>query len=63
MFGEKPADVGQETRKVYTAWRWTSSNYGIATNRKLTDITSIEIDPSYRLADINWKNNRIELKW
>jgi hypothetical protein len=63
MFGEKPADVGQETRKVYTAWRWTSPNYGIATNRKLTDITSIEIDPSYRLADINWKNNRIELKW
>jgi aminopeptidase N len=63
MFGEKPAEPAQRARKVYTAWRWTSPTYNIATNKKLTDITAVEIDPSYRMADINGKNNRIELKW
>jgi hypothetical protein len=63
MFGEKPAEPGQTVRKVYPSWRWTSPTYHIATNRRLTDITSVEIDPSMRLADINPRNNRIELKW
>jgi hypothetical protein len=63
MFGIKPADAGQEKRKVYKEWKWTSPTYEIATARKLTDITSVEIDPSHRLADVNPKNNRIELKW
>jgi hypothetical protein len=61
MFGEKPAEAGQEGRKVYESWRWTSPTYNIATKRKLTEITSVEIDPSQRLADINPKNNRF--KW
>jgi len=63
MFGEKPAEPDQKNRKVYTSWRWTSPNFTIATNKRLTEITAVEIDPSYRLADINWKNNRIELKF
>lgn len=63
MFGGKPADAGQEKRKIYTEWRWTSATYQIETNRKLTDITVVEIDPSHRMADVNLKNNRIELKW
>jgi hypothetical protein len=63
MFGEKPAEPGQQNRKVYTSWRWTSPVFTIATGKRLTEITSIEIDPTYRLADINWKNNRMELKF
>lgn len=63
MFGEKPADPGQTNRKVYPEWRWTSPTYNITTSKKLTDITAVEIDPSGRLADVNWKNNKIELKW
>jgi len=63
MFGNKPAEPGQQSRKVYEAWPWTQATYNISTSRKLTDITSVEIDPTYRLADINWKNNRLELKW
>lgn len=63
MFGNKPAEAGQTNRKVYEAWPWTQATYNISTSRKLTDITTVEIDPSYRLADVNWKNNRIELKW
>lgn len=63
MFGSKPAEPGQAPRKEYTAWRWTSPTYNIATNKKLTDISLVEIDPSMRLADINPRNNKIELKW
>ena len=63
MFGEKPAEEGQAPRKVYEAWKWTHPTYEIKTDRKLTDITSVEIDPSYRMADIDRKNNRLELKW
>ena len=63
MFGEKPAEAGQKNRKVYPEWRWTSPTYNISTNKKLSDMSLVEIDPSFRLADINGKNNRIELNW
>lgn len=63
MFGEKPAEAGQTNRKSYTAWRETSPLYSIATGRKLTDIKTVEIDPSQRMADINSKNNRIAFNW
>lgn len=63
MFGEKNAEQGQSPRKVYEAWMWTSPTYEISTSKKLTDIVSVEIDPSYRMADVNRKNNKLELKW
>lgn len=63
MFGEKAAEAGQENRKVYASWKWTHPTYNISSSRKLSDITSVEIDPSFRMADINRKDNRLELKW
>ncbi|MDB5196474.1 MAG: peptidase [Flaviaesturariibacter sp.] len=63
QFGNKPAEPGQEGRKVYEAWKWTHPTYDIATSRKLTDIVSVEIDPSQRMADLDRKNNKLELKW
>jgi hypothetical protein len=63
MFGEKPAEEGQTNRKVYDSWKWTHPTYSINTTRRLTDITSVEIDPSFRMADIERKNNKIELRW
>ena len=63
MYGEKLIEDSTFPRKVYDAWKWTHDTYIIETNRKLTDITIVEIDPSLRLADIERKNNRLELKW
>jgi aminopeptidase N len=63
MYGEKPAEDSTIPRKVYDAWKWTSSTYTVETNRRLADFTILEIDPSQRLADIERKNNRLELKW
>jgi len=62
MFGSK-APEGAQQRKVYNEWNWTNPSYVIETSRKLTDITMAEIDPSHRMADINRKDNRLELKW
>jgi hypothetical protein len=63
MYGEKPAENDSIPRKVYDPWHWTSPTYTIQTERRLTDITIAEIDPSQRMADIDRKNNRLELKW
>ncbi|MCC7402301.1 MAG: M1 family metallopeptidase [Chitinophagaceae bacterium] len=63
MFGEKPNEDAAINRIVYPAWNWTNETYVIETNHKLTDIITAEIDPSQRMADIDRKNNRLELKW
>ncbi|MES2776275.1 MAG: M1 family metallopeptidase [Bacteroidota bacterium] len=62
MFGAKPAEDSLP-RKVYPAWPFTHAEYVINTSKKITDIVSVEIDPSQRLADVDKKNNKLEIKW
>jgi aminopeptidase N len=57
MFGAKPNEDLRIKRKEYKAWKWTDFYYTIQTNTKLSEIASIEIDPTQRMADINRKNN------
>ncbi len=63
MYGEKPVEDSRIPRKDYTAWHWTSDTYVIESDRKLSDFTVVEIDPSQRMADVDRKNNKLELKW
>ena len=63
MFGQKPVEDAAIPRIVYDPWKWTHRTYIIETNRKLVDITVAEIDPSQRMADVERKNNRLELKF
>lgn len=63
MYGVKPAEDSNISRIVYPSWKWTHEKYTISTTRKLTDIVVAEIDPSQRMADIDRKNNKLELKW
>ncbi|MES1215306.1 MAG: M1 family metallopeptidase [Bacteroidota bacterium] len=63
MYGEKPIEDTTFTRKTYEAWKWTHSTYVIESNRRLTDITIVEIDPTKRMADMERRNNKLELKW
>jgi hypothetical protein len=63
MFGSKAAEDAAIPRIVYDEWHWTNPTYTIETNRRLIDITSTEIDPSHRMADINRKDNKLEMKW
>ncbi|HEV8286289.1 MAG TPA: M1 family metallopeptidase [Chitinophagaceae bacterium] len=63
MYGQKPKETDTVSRKIYDPWHWTNASYTIETDRRLTDITAAEIDPSQRLADIDRRNNKLELKW
>lgn len=62
MYGEKPAE-NAGTRISYEPQRWTHRSMVIRTNRRLNEIKAVEIDPSLRMADIDRKNNKLELKW
>ena len=61
MFGEKPAEDASISRKVYEPWKWTHTTYIIESSHKLGDISIGEIDPSQRLADVQRKDNKINL--
>ena len=63
MYGKKPIEDSTIQRKTYESWKWTHLTYIIETDKRLTDITVVEIDSSKRLADIDRKDNRLELKW
>jgi len=63
MYGEKPIEDSTIPRITYDSWKWTNPTYTIVSNHKLKDITIVEIDPSQRMADIDRKNNKLELNW
>ena len=63
MFGTKQAEDPAIPLKVYEEWNWTNPTYTIETSKKLAEITIAEIDPSHRMADINRKDNKLEVKW
>ena len=63
MFGEKPNENPKQKREVHEEWRWTHPTYIVEVKRKLTDITAVEIDHSKRMADVERKNNLLEIKW
>lgn len=58
MYGTKHAESGLQ-RFVHDEWKWVNDEYSITISKPLTDIKSIEIDPSQRMADINRINNKI----
>ena len=62
MFGEKPNE-DSTTRTVHEEWRWTHPTYIVEFKRKLTDLKEVEIDPSKRMADVERKNNLLQLNW
>ena len=63
MYGVKPAEDPAIPRKVYDPWRWTHSTYTIETNKRLADFKVVEIDESQRMADVERKDNKLELNW
>jgi hypothetical protein len=63
MYGQKPIENDSILRTIHEEWRWTHPTYTFETNRKLLDLTEIDIDPSERLADVDRRNNTLKLKW
>ena len=62
MFGQKPQE-DTIPRTVYEPWKWTHPTYTFEVNQRLMNIKSIEIDPTWRMADTDRKNNKLELSW
>jgi hypothetical protein len=63
MYGEKPNEHEGQIRMVHEPWRWTHPTYTVEFKRRLLDVKLVDIDPSRRMADIDQKNNLLELKW
>jgi hypothetical protein len=59
--GNKPIEEKTVQRTDLVAWPWVNPSYVLKINHKSTDITSIEIDPSLRMADIERKNNKVDM--
>ncbi len=62
MYGEKPAE-NKQNRTVHEEWRWTHPTYVVEFKHRLTDLKKAEIDPTKRMADVDQKNNILELNW
>lgn len=58
MRGEKPAVAG-EKRTVVRDWPWTHPYFQFVIPTAKTNISSIEIDPSKMMADMDRSNNKI----
>ncbi len=63
MFGSKPVEDPSIPRTTFEPWKWTSPTYTFELNHRLTDIKVVEIDPSQRMADVDRRNNKLELNW
>ncbi len=47
--------------KIESSWQWTNPTYLVTIEKPISEIVSIEIDPSHRMADIDRSNNLIKL--
>ncbi len=61
MFGGKEAEDKDIPRTVFPEWKWTHPTYTIEVGKKLAAIKTIEIDQTQRMADVERKNNKIEI--
>lgn len=62
MFGAKPAE-DTTPRVVHPAWKWTHPVYVIEFDKPLRDLKVVEIDATQRMADVDRRNNKLELNW
>lgn len=63
MYGAKPNENKDETRQIHEEWRWTHPTYVVEFKHRLLDLQKAEIDPSKRMADVDQRNNELDLKW
>jgi aminopeptidase N len=61
MRGAKAVEDQNMQRTELAAWPWVNPTYTLSLNHKSADITMIEIDPSLRMADVERRNNKMDL--
>lgn len=63
MFGAKRNEMPGQSWTIHPAWLWTHPTYTVSVKQKLLSLKKVEIDPSKRMADVDRKNNVLELDW
>ena len=63
QYGFKPSENAKQTREVHKSWLWTHPTYTLTFKRRLTELKKAEIDPTKRMADMNARDNVLELNW
>jgi hypothetical protein len=61
MLGKKLSEDKSQRRIDQEAWPWVYPTYTTKISRKSEDILTLEIDPTQRMADIDRKNNKVEV--
>lgn len=61
MLGKKINENTGIARTDLEAWPWVYPTYTAKLSKKASEIDTIEIDPSMRMADVDKKNNKIEV--
>jgi hypothetical protein len=61
MLGKKLSEDKSQRRIDQEAWPWVYPIYTTKISRKSEDILTLEIDPTQRMADIDRKNNKVEM--
>lgn len=56
--GTKPVEDPSVKTETLPDWAWVNPTYKATINKPVSDIVSIEIDPSQRMADVNRSNNK-----
>ncbi len=59
--GNKPAEDRSVQRIELETWPWVNPIYTLKINKPVKEIVELEIDPSLRVADIDRKNNVMDL--
>lgn len=59
--GGKPVENTSMARTEAVAWPWVNPTYTAKIARPAAEIATLEIDPSMRLADIDRKNNKVDI--
>ena len=59
--GNKPVEDKNVQRHALEAWPWVYPTYTLSTTHTVKEISTIEIDPSMRMADAERKNNVVDL--
>ncbi len=63
MLGEKPAENQQQKRAIHPAWSFVKSTYVFSFKERLGNLSKVSIDPGHRMADMDERNNLLELNW
>jgi hypothetical protein len=59
--GNKPVEDKSLQRNDLVAWPWVNPSYVFKVSKNSAEISTIEIDPTQRMADIDRKNNKLDV--